>query len=100
MSGSVAPAWSHFKTLRRSVCFPLLHYWNKNAQAHPVDGCPGGCSVPHSANGATPVKARRSAKVISFRTAAGQRQMPAMVAYLKETLRAGAVPGRISRRST
>ncbi|HKU14037.1 MAG TPA: M20/M25/M40 family metallo-hydrolase [Steroidobacteraceae bacterium] len=32
------------------------------------------------------------ARVISFRTAAGQGQMPAMVAYLTETLKAGAVP--------
>jgi acetylornithine deacetylase/succinyl-diaminopimelate desuccinylase-like protein len=39
------------------------------------------------------VKAREIyAKVISFRTAAGQQQMPAMIAYLKETLQAGAVP--------
>lgn len=39
------------------------------------------------------VKAREIyAKVISFRTAAGQEQMPAMVAYLKETLQAGGVP--------
>jgi acetylornithine deacetylase/succinyl-diaminopimelate desuccinylase-like protein len=32
------------------------------------------------------------AKVISFRTAAGQQQMPAMVGYLVETLQAGGVP--------
>jgi carboxypeptidase PM20D1 len=32
------------------------------------------------------------AKVISFRTAAGQQQMPAMVAYLTQTLQAGGVP--------
>jgi acetylornithine deacetylase/succinyl-diaminopimelate desuccinylase-like protein len=39
------------------------------------------------------VKAREIyAKVISFRTAAGQEQMPAMVAYLVATLQAGAVP--------
>jgi len=39
------------------------------------------------------VKAREIyAKVISFRTAAGQQQMPAMVAYLVETLKAGGVP--------
>jgi acetylornithine deacetylase/succinyl-diaminopimelate desuccinylase-like protein len=39
------------------------------------------------------VKAREIyAKVISFRTAAGQQQMPAMVAYLSETLKAGGVP--------
>jgi acetylornithine deacetylase/succinyl-diaminopimelate desuccinylase-like protein len=39
------------------------------------------------------VKAREIyAKVISFRTAAGQQQMPAMVAYLVETLQAGGVP--------
>jgi acetylornithine deacetylase/succinyl-diaminopimelate desuccinylase-like protein len=31
-------------------------------------------------------------RVISFRTAAGQKQTPAMVAYLVETLRAGGVP--------
>src|SRR5262245_42945954 len=39
------------------------------------------------------VKAREIyARVISFRTAAGQQQMPAMVAYLVETLQAGGVP--------
>ncbi len=39
------------------------------------------------------VKAREIyAKVISFRTAAGQQQTPAMVAYLAETLQAGGVP--------
>ena len=39
------------------------------------------------------VKAREIyAKVISFRTAAGQQQMPAMVAYLVATLKAGGVP--------
>ena len=39
------------------------------------------------------VKAREIyAKVISFRTAAGQEQMPALVAYLVDTLRAGGVP--------
>ena len=39
------------------------------------------------------VKAREIyAKVISFRTAAGQKQTPAMVAYLSETLKAGGVP--------
>jgi carboxypeptidase PM20D1 len=32
------------------------------------------------------------ARVISFRTAAGQKQTPAMVAYLVETLKAGGVP--------
>src|SRR6185369_10144374 len=32
------------------------------------------------------------AKVISFRTAAGQQQMPAMVGYLVETLKTGGVP--------
>ena len=39
------------------------------------------------------VKAREIyARVISFRTAAGQKQTPAMVAYLIETLKAGGVP--------
>ena len=39
------------------------------------------------------VKAREIyARVISFRTAAGQKQTPAMVAYLVETLQAGGVP--------
>ena len=39
------------------------------------------------------VKAREIyARVISFRTAAGQKQTPAMVAYLVEVLKAGGVP--------
>ena len=39
------------------------------------------------------VKAREVyARVISFRTAAGQKQTPAMVAYLVEVLKAGGVP--------
>ena len=39
------------------------------------------------------VKAREIyAKVISFRTAAGQEQMPALIAYLVDTLKAGGVP--------
>jgi carboxypeptidase PM20D1 len=39
------------------------------------------------------VKAREIyARVISFRTAAGHKQTPAMVAYLIETLKAGGVP--------
>jgi carboxypeptidase PM20D1 len=44
-------------------------------------------SAPHEA------KARQVyARVISFRTAAGQKQTPAMVAYLVEVLKAGGVP--------
>ena len=44
-------------------------------------------SAPHEA------KAREVyARVISFRTAAGQKQTPAMVAYLVEVLKAGGVP--------
>ena len=44
-------------------------------------------TAPHEA------KAREIyARVVSFRTAAGQGQMPAMVAYLIETLKAGGVP--------
>jgi carboxypeptidase PM20D1 len=39
------------------------------------------------------VKAREIyARAVSFRTAAGQEQMPALVAYLVETLQAGGVP--------
>lgn len=51
-------------------------------------------SVPAAAQTAAhEVKAREIyARVISFRTAAGQRQTPEMVAYLVEVLKAGGVP--------
>ena len=51
-------------------------------------------SVPAAAQTAAhEVKARELyARVISFRTAAGQKQTPAMVAYLVEVLKAGGVP--------
>ena len=46
-----------------------------------------------AAQAAHEVKAREIyARVISFRTAAGQKQTPAMVAYLVEVLKAGGVP--------
>ncbi len=57
------------------------------AMAAAVSGSASAQSAPHEA------KAREVyARVISFRTAAGQQQTPAMVAYLMQTLQAGGVP--------
>ena len=57
------------------------------AMAAAFSGSATAQTAPHE------VKAREIyARVISFRTAAGQQQTPAMVAYLIETLKAGGVP--------
>ena len=57
------------------------------AMAAAFSGTATAQTAPHE------VKAREIyARVISFRTAAGQQQTPAMVAYLIETLKAGGVP--------
>ncbi len=51
------------------------------------------CGCASAQTAAHEVKAREIyARIISFRTAAGQKQMPAMVDYLVEVLRAGGVP--------